>query len=140
MIPRENLPAIFKIVSDTELQLTALLGYKAKLKIENMGQIVSKKEMDKYLIQKLVCDEFGFSWKDIRSFNRRRDIVEARRSYCWLATTILGETLVQVGKDIDRDHTSVIHLRDSCRDLMTIDFALRDHVEDIKTKFYENIN
>lgn len=139
-IKKEAYPAIFKVVSDAEFTLTQLIGSHVKLKIEVGESAITKIEANKIRLQNLICNEFSISWAEMVSRDRHRKITDARKVYCYMATSFLSQTLCKTGEDINRDHTSVIHLRNACTGLIDIKDCLLDSINNIKKLLDENIN
>lgn len=100
----DALPAIVKIISDTQEMLSALCGTKVTLAMS-----MNTFEITLTAIQTKVCDMYGVSWAQIAGAGRRTDIVDARFAYCWLCKNFLKMTLKRIAETINRDHTSVIH-------------------------------
>jgi hypothetical protein len=56
------------------------------------------------------CSEVsGVSIEKIKSKDRFRHIVVVRQIYCYIAKKYFSYTLLEIGKSINRDHSSVIH-------------------------------
>lgn len=72
---------------------------------------IHKMNKNKELLEILqkVCDASGIMPHDILSKTRKRDIVIARQLFCYLTMTYYNYTLVQVGRFLSRDHSTVIH-------------------------------
>jgi chromosomal replication initiator protein len=56
-----------------------------------------------------VCDSSGIMPHDIISKNRKREIVIARQLFCYITIKYFNYTLVQVGRFLNRHHSTVIH-------------------------------
>lgn len=56
---------------------------------------------------------FGITKDQIKSRDRHRDIVEARHAFCYVARFEFSHSLKRIGKEINRDHTSIIHSTDA---------------------------
>ena len=61
---------------------------------------------------------FGVSRDEIVSRRRERQVCFARHAYCYLAHTIGGGSLVQVGKRVNRNHATVSHSIRASQDLL----------------------
>lgn len=139
-IKKEAYPVIFKIINDAEYSLCQLIGSKVKLTIEVGESAITQIEANKMRLQNLICQEFSLSWADMTRGPRTRKITDARKVYCYMATYFLHQTCTQTGKDINRDHTTVIHLRNACTGLIEINDSLVTNIENVKKALYENIN
>lgn len=72
---------------------------------------IHKMNKNKELLEILqkVCDASGIMPHDILSKTRKREVVIARQLFCYLTMTYYNYTLVQVGRFLNRDHSTVIH-------------------------------
>lgn len=72
---------------------------------------INKMNKNKELLEILqkVCDASGIMPHDILSKTRKREVVIARQLFCYLTMTYYNYTLVQVGRFLARDHSTVIH-------------------------------
>lgn len=72
---------------------------------------IHKMNKNKELLEILqkVCDASGIMPHDILSKTRKREVVIARQLFCYLTMTYYNFTLVQVGRFLSRDHSTVIH-------------------------------
>lgn len=72
---------------------------------------IHKMNKNKELLEILqkVCDASGIMPHDILSKTRKREVVIARQLFCYLTMTYYNYTLVQVGRFLSRDHSTVIH-------------------------------
>ena len=60
-------------------------------------------------ILEAVSNHFNVKIDEIRSKKRNQPITNARQVYMYLTREILNESLLNIGKSIDRDHSTVIH-------------------------------
>lgn len=58
--------------------------------------------------QKEFCTKNNISIDDLRSRNRSRNLVRLRRDYS-ISAHLKGYTFVEIGKSINRDHTTIVH-------------------------------
>lgn len=70
-----------------------------------------KNELDKLnIILNSLIDYSGVSMEDTKSSCRKREMVEQRQRFCYLARSLTTISLSEIGKALgDRDHTTVIH-------------------------------
>jgi hypothetical protein len=66
---------------------------------------------------KFICDRLKLDYNEVVSQSRRREHVTARMMYVVMCESE-DNTLRNVGKVINRDHTTVIYLRESYRSLV----------------------
>ena len=60
------------------------------------------------ILQK-VCDASGIMPHDIIAITRKREIVIARQLFCYITIKYFNYTLLQVGRFLNRHHSTVIH-------------------------------
>ncbi|MDE6357058.1 MAG: chromosomal replication initiator protein DnaA [Eubacteriales bacterium] len=60
-------------------------------------------------ILEVVSSHFNVKVDEIKSKKRNQPITNARQVYMYLTREILNESLLNIGKSIDRDHSTVIH-------------------------------
>jgi len=60
------------------------------------------------ILQK-VCNASGIMPHDIIAITRKREIVIARQLFCYITIKYFNYTLVQVGRFLNRHHSTVIH-------------------------------
>ena len=95
-----------------------------------------KEELEADSIMLKVCKHFGISVDTLRSKCRESEYVKARCYYIHILTTFKHTTLHRIADSINRDHSSIIHLRDKFKSELEI-------YEDARIpykKFLEDIN
>lgn len=100
----ELLPVINKVVSDCEERLSLMVGSRVKLEMAHVSN-----DINEFKIQTLVCNEFNVSWPELIAHSRVSHLVDARHAYWWLSYVWLKSNYSQIGRDFDKDHTSVMH-------------------------------
>jgi hypothetical protein len=69
-----------------------------------------------------VSTYYSVSWEQMVSACRKREYVQARQVAMYLLSFYTRMTLVKIGQKFGgRDHTTIIHSRDTVRDLMQVD-------------------
>lgn len=106
---KELLPVVHKIITDAERQLARMIGLPVTLRMEMAYGNVSTDEAQHIMLQRMVCDEFGIPWNKVIERSRKRQEVDARSAYCYLAKKLLGYSLKRIAGIIGKDHTTVIH-------------------------------
>ncbi len=85
-------------------------------------------------ILNVTCKELNVTPEEVRSENRKAEIVHARHIFCYLAATGgYNFTLVNIGKFINRDHASVLHARKKLIDIIEMYRDTAETVERIKS-------
>lgn len=73
----------------------------------------------------------GYTFDDLRSKYRGRNLVQARQMYCHYMRVLLGWALKDIGDSIERDHTTVIHSIDTFSDLYKTDSLFKEEADKI---------
>lgn len=126
----ELLPAINLIISKAESDLRELTGAPVTLIVEH-----GPTEVNKSTVQYLVCKTFEVSWSQITGKGRQTEIVDARHAYIWLALSWLKENTVTLGRQLNRDHSTVICARDRVKNMI----VTKDKLMVPKIEAIENI-
>lgn len=61
------------------------------------------------MISELVCGQFNVSVKDLQSKSRKRAVTVPRQIAMYLARKYTEDSLVDIGKTFNRDHSTVLH-------------------------------
>lgn len=96
---------------------------------------IHKMNKNKELLEILqkVCDASGIMPHDILSKTRKREVVIARQLFCYLTMTYYNYTLVQVGRFLSRDHSTVIHSVNAYTDYLQMKYKMETAIyEDAK--------
>lgn len=83
---------------------------------------------------KCVCDFYKVTKEDILGSNRKAELVRARQVACYLMYEILNLPLVTIGKQMNRDHATVIYSKNKITNLIDKNATISQEVEDIKSK------
>ena len=132
------LPGINLILDDARRKIETLTGTKVNITISE-----APSELSEDTLQYLVCREFTVSWKNIVSLDRNRKYVDARSVYCYLAHYVMGKSKVMLGLQLNRHHSSIIHLITRAKNMcetkdQTIAPALAK-IEKIIRRSYESV-
>tara|TARA_B100001094_G_scaffold328187_1_gene388060 strand:- start:7298 stop:7702 length:405 start_codon:yes stop_codon:yes gene_type:complete len=103
------------------------------------GRARERVEVTEYdIIFGAIRRELKVTKEQILSRTRLRHIVEARQMFCMFARDIVKEGSVNIGKEINRDHATVLYSAASMRNLCATDKRLaiaKDYIEkDIAVK------
>lgn len=82
---------------------------------------------------KCVCDYYKVTKTDILGSNRKAELVKARQVACYLMYEILNLPLVTIGKQMNRDHATVIYSKNKITGLIDKNVAIAKEVDDIKS-------
>lgn len=83
-----------------------------------------KVDAEKLRLQNIICNVCGVYWWEITGKSRKKNIVVARQMYCVYARTFLKKSLVNIGYDIEKDHTTVIHSLQTVQNMLDTDDQL----------------
>lgn len=61
-------------------------------------------------LKKLVCEEFNITPNDLIGRDKLRNMVCARQLYAHLSSLHIKDTSVRIGIELQRDHSTVLHL------------------------------
>lgn len=82
--------------------------------------VVNKIGLDRIL--NVVCTHLGVNIEDVKSGSRKAVFTEARHYYCFLASkAYCGYPLVRIGKEVNRDHATVLHAKRKILNFLDID-------------------
>lgn len=81
------------------------------------------------LIKSKVLLQAGITERQLKSKCRKRDLVEARQIFCYLADKYTMAILETIGEEINRDHTTVIHSKQVAEDLIFSNTFFRRRVK-----------
>ena len=99
-------------------------------------QPATQLEKDCEAIIRAACEAAGVTFDDVRSTYRKRNVADARRIIARECCDLLGYLYgtVQIGMMLNRDHSSVIYLKNSVDNLMG-DPHFRELYNDYKRYF-----
>jgi chromosomal replication initiator protein len=83
-------------------------------------------------IAELVCDYFALHEEDFYGKVRKREFVEARSYFMWIAKKSFHYTLADIGRVLGKDHTTVIHGLRTLEDLMFSQERISDEMKELK--------
>ena len=84
-------------------------------------------------IQKAVCDYYNLEIEEIQTSSRKREVVQARQVAMYLARKHTKNSLASIGAQIgNRNHATVLHACKTVEDLIDIDKAIRQSIDNIE--------
>lgn len=60
-------------------------------------------------LAKEICEKYGITRRDLCGPMRFREYTRARHEFCWRGVDELGFPMTQVGRYLNKDHTTVLH-------------------------------
>ena len=91
----------------------------------------------KQLIDK-VAKYYNLSSKDILGTSRIKNIKTARQIGMYLMKEELGLSTVEIGRELSKDHTTIMHGIKVIKTNLKTDFNLREQITDLRQKIYTN--
>ncbi|MBR5419207.1 chromosomal replication initiator protein DnaA [Candidatus Saccharibacteria bacterium] len=91
----------------------------------------------KQIIDK-VAKYYGFSSKDILGTKRTKDIKNARNVAIYLIRDDLGLSTPAIGKEFQKDHSTIINSLKVINKSLKLDFSLREQISEIRSKLNAN--
>ena len=92
----------------------------------------------KHVIDK-VAKYYNLNSKDILGKSRIKDIKNARQVAMYLMNKELGLSTTKIGRELSKDHSTVIHGINMVDKRLKEDFALREQVSELKGKIYAQL-
>lgn len=93
---------------------------------------------DPEIVIKSTCEQFNIELVKLQSKSRQRKVVFPRQVIMYFLTEYTDMTYLEIGKIFNRDHTTVIHSKDTIKDLMTTDDKVKYLVEGAKKNIVDN--
>lgn len=84
-------------------------------------------------IIRATCAYYSMKESDILGKNKKQEYVRARQVCIYLMCELLALPLVNIGKIMGRDHSTIIYARDKIVELMRVNDAVLKDVNDIKS-------
>jgi chromosomal replication initiator protein len=137
-------------VRDLEKALTKLIAYAelvnkditldiARQQLKDFFAQPNQKNITIELIQKIVGDYFGLSYKDLRGKRRTKAVAFPRQVAMYLSRELTEYSTTEVGAEFGgRDHTTVMHACQKIEDRMKLDPNLEPTVQALIKKIKEN--
>ncbi len=137
-------------VRDLEKALTKLIAYAelvnkhitldiARQQLKDFFAQPSQKSITIELIQKIVSDYFGLSYKDLRGKRRTKAVAFPRQVAMYLSRELTEYSTTEVGAEFGgRDHTTVMHARQKIEDRMKLDPNLEPTLQGLVKRIKEN--
>ncbi|MBP5648210.1 chromosomal replication initiator protein DnaA [Candidatus Saccharibacteria bacterium] len=89
----------------------------------------------KQLIDK-VAKYYNLSSKDLLGTSRIKNIKTARQISMYLMKEELGLSTVEIGRELSKDHTTIMHGIKVIKNNLKTDFNLREQITDLRQKIY----
>jgi chromosomal replication initiator protein len=97
--------------------------------------VIIEKMMDINYIQKIVCEYYHISVKDIQNPTRKHEILRPRQISMYFAKNIIKSSLSTIGYHIgNKDNATVIHACQIVNNLIETDKQFRAQIEEIERR------
>jgi chromosomal replication initiator protein len=137
-------------VRDLEKALTKLLAYAelvnkhitleiAQAQLKDFFTQPNQKNITIELIQKIVSEYFGLSYKDLRGKRRTKAIAFPRQVAMYISRELTEYSTTEVGAEFGgRDHTTVMHACQKIEDRMKLDPNIEPTLQSLVKRIKEN--
>ncbi len=137
-------------VRDLEKALTKLIAYAelvnkhitleiARQQLKDFFAQPSQKNITIELIQKIVSEYFGLTYKDLRGKRRTKAVAFPRQVAMYLSRELTEYSTTEVGGEFGgRDHTTVMHACQKIEDRMKIDPNIEPTLQSLVKRIKEN--
>jgi chromosomal replication initiator protein len=72
----------------------------------------------------IVAEYYGVPTREILGASRRKEFAMPRMVFCWMCRLYLEKTYPEIGRFLNRDHTTILHAARTCREKKYIDMEL----------------
>jgi len=91
--------------------------------------------LSKELILKTICKELEMDFKEVKTRKTRlREYVYARQLYAYFCRIYTNESLTNIGKFINKDHTTIIHSSNQIENFKAFDKEIKNHVRKLNNQ------
>lgn len=88
------------------------------------------------IVYKQIYQMFGYTQTDLRVKSNKPDIVHARQAFCYLARKCAEIKLLEIAKELNKDHTTIISSVRAMENKMATDY---ENSRDQMNKMIENL-
>lgn len=129
---RELEGALTRVTADARLNNRHVSLGRAK---ELLSDIASRNRVvDGPGIMSVVAENFGFHPDDMTSPGRAQPLATARQIAMYLCREYTDDSLVQIGRHFNRDHSTIVHGIDRVKQLIQTDRSVLDKVNELSQR------
>lgn len=133
-------PEIVKKIISWEKELRDATGNR-RVVLMAFKQAPADEKVDIKDLMKIVCDVVGVPIYKLSTKSRKRELVVARHLISYFGVSVTTQTLSSIGAQMNKDHTTIIHGRETIKDLLEIgDEVVCSAVAQINRKLQEMNN
>lgn len=119
---RELEGSFFSLVSFcTSHGITPTIGVAQEVLADTLAQEEKKLAINVNLIKKIVGKHFKINMEDFNSKRKTQSITWPRQIAMYLATELTDLSLPEIGREFNRDHSTVVHARDLIKEKVDAD-------------------
>ena len=119
---RELEGSFFSLVSFcTSHGITPTIGVAQEVLADTLAQEEQKLAINVNLIKKVVGKHFKINMEDFNSKRKTQSITWPRQIAMYLATELTDLSLPEIGREFNRDHSTVVHARDLIKEKIDAD-------------------
>jgi chromosomal replication initiation ATPase DnaA len=122
------MPSVISVLREAENKIKGITGHTVIVSVDACEVRVEIKEV----LRQVICSYFGYSWKEICSPCRTREVSDAMHVFMFLCVEF-GITRTEAGRYCGRDHSTSIAAIKKIKGYYDIGDSLCDKIEDIKT-------
>ena len=100
---------------------------------ESIGGEEEQEEITPEHIIRATCNHFSITKDELLGKSKRQDLVRARQVCIYLLCDMLSLPQISIGKEMNRDHSTVIYARDKVAELMRVNDVIAKSVTDIRS-------
>ena len=128
---------------ELEGALNRIIAYSSSMNgqvmdVESISQILedllqkSRRKITIDDIKKIVSDYFKIQMKDLNSSRRNREIARPRQIAIWLCKELTTNSLPEIGRKFNRDHTTVLHAINRVEEMISSDDKISNDILSLK--------
>ncbi|MFL5808074.1 MAG: helix-turn-helix domain-containing protein [Flavisolibacter sp.] len=69
-------------------------------------------------LKEVICFYYNITWEQVLVKNRKQEVVMIRQLFSWFAVKHFNYSRVFIGKELGRDHTSIVHALQTVEDMI----------------------
>lgn len=97
-----------------------------------LKEAIGKGSVSLKTLAELTCDYFGMNEADFFSKETKREYAEVRYYFMYIARKSYGHTLADIGRLLNRNHSTVIHGLRTLEDLRFSQDRVSDEINELK--------
>ncbi len=137
---RELEGALNKLIAFHEINNIAPTVESAQQILTNLRKIPGKKSVNPKILLNIIADFYNIPLKDLIGSSRKKNLVIPRQIAMYIIREETGLSFPSIGQELGgRDHSTVMHAYNKIEEQIKIDEILKQDIELIKQKIYNEI-